>query len=602
MAQTAQSASTSTELAKGVAFLMDPVGSRPIQTPERFTEEQRLFHKSALDFLRHEVLPRVPEIEAKNTAVLLELFHKAGDLGFFSATIPTEYGGMGLDETTAMLISEAMNIVESWSVTLGAHAGIGTLPIVFFGNEAQCQKWLPKLATGEVISAYALTENNAGSDALSGRTRADLTPDGKHYILNGSKMFITNAGFADLFIVFAKIAGEKFTGFIVERSSEGLTVGPEEHKMGIRGSSTCPLILEDVLVPAENLLGEIGKGHKIAFNILNVGREKLGIGCIGAAKYALELSVKYAKDRKQFGKCLSEFELIQQKFAQMATSIYAAESLGYRTAGLMDARISLIAKGQPDTQSKVVQAIEEFAIEASILKVFGSEMLDDVADHAIQVHGGYGFVEEYQVERIARDSRVNRIFEGTNEINRMLIPGTILKRAMKGELPLLDFSMQIMAELQEPAKLPKLDGPAPLDTARGLVECAKRATVYAIQAAAQTYMQALGEQQEVLARLADMVIACYAMDSAVARAGQADTDDARRATTHREMANLFAHEAYESVLREANWVLESIAEGDALAGMKSLLKTLPERPVLAVVKVHRAIAAACIETNGYPLV
>jgi alkylation response protein AidB-like acyl-CoA dehydrogenase len=560
-----------------------------------------MFHKSALDFVRQEVLPRVPEIESKNTAVLLDLFHKAGDLGFFSGPIPEEYGGIGLDETTAMLMSEAMNIVESWSVTLGAHIGIGTLPIVFFGNEAQCKKWLPKLATGEIISAYALTENGAGSDALSGRTRADLTPDGKNYILNGSKMFITNAGFADLFIVFAKIAGEKFTGFIVERKSPGLTVGPEEHKMGIRGSSTCPIILEDVQVPVENLLGEIGKGHKIAFNILNVGRQKLGIGCIGSAKYALELSVKYAKDRKQFGKNLSEFELIQQKFAQMATSLYAAESLGYRTAGLVDARIAEVAKGQPGTQGKVVAAIEEYAIEASALKVFGSEMLDDVADHAIQVHGGYGYVEEYQVERIARDSRVNRIFEGTNEINRMLIPGTILKRAMKGELPLLDFSMQIMAELQDPAKLPKLDGAAPLDTARGLVECGKRAAVYAIQAAAQTYMQSLGDQQEVLARLADMVIACYAMDSSVGRAMQAESDDARRAPLHREFANLFAHEGYEAILREANWVLESIAEGDALVGMKSLLRALPDRPVLNVVKAHRTIAAACIEGNGYPL-
>jgi alkylation response protein AidB-like acyl-CoA dehydrogenase len=601
MIQTASAAvqETVAALTPGAGFLLEPVGTTPFLTPEQFTPEQHEFYRTAVQFLEHEVLPRTKEIEAKTPGLMQSLLQKAGELGFLMIDIPEEYGGLGGDKTTSMLFAEASSRNGSWAVSMGAHTGIGTLPIVFFGNELQKRKYLPKLATGEWLSAYALTEANSGSDALAAKTRADLSPDGKHYILNGSKMWITNAAFADVYIVFAKIDGDKFTGFIVDRTAPGLSVGPEEHKMGIRGSSTCALTFEDCKIPAENLLGEPGKGHKIAFNILNVGRFKLGVGTLGAAKNALRISVAYARERKQFGQPLSDFGLIKAKIGSIAEQIFAVESMAYRLSGLMDARIGQIPKGAPDYQNQVVQAIEEYVIEASTLKIAGSELLDFAADEAIQIHGGYGYSEEYAPERIARDSRINRIFEGTNEINRMLIPGTLLKRAMKGQLPLMDAIGRLQAELGGQAPLP-LRGKGPLGAVVQLTELAKRAALYSAQVVVQKYMAELAEQQEILAALADLVISVYGMDSAVGRALEIEAHKGPGSLAE-HMAMLYAHETYDRVMQLARVTLESISEGEELEGHRQSLSKLTVPHALPRIRLRRSIADACIEAGGYTL-
>jgi alkylation response protein AidB-like acyl-CoA dehydrogenase len=586
---------TPPELPQGAAFLLEPVGATPFFTPEQFTDEQRQMYQSAREFADNEVAPRAKEIEAKKPGLMPELLRRAGELGFLMIDIPEKYGGLGADKTTSMLVAEAWRGNGSWAVSIGGHTGIGTLPIVFYGNEEQKRRYLPRLATGELLAAYALTEPNAGSDALSGKTRADLSADGKHYILNGQKAWITNAGFADVFIVFAKVGGEKLSGFIVDRGSPGLIIGPEERKMGIRGSSTCALTFEDCRVPVENLLGEIGKGHKIAFNILNVGRFKLGVGTLGGAKNALRVSVEYAKERRQFGRALSEFGLIKAKIGEIATRIYAVESMAYRLSGLMDARIALIPPGAADYQQRVQQAIEEYVVEASILKIAGSELLDDAADEAIQIHGGYGYSEEYAPERLARDSRINRIFEGTNEINRMLIPGTLLKRAMKGEIPLLSAVGELAQALAE-GRLPAHE-PGPLGHAVHQVELAKRAALYALNAAVQKYMMELQEQQEILAALADMVMDVYGMDSAVGRALQ--LQEAGGGELASEMARLYATDAYDRVLHRAQVLLESISEGDELALHRAHLAKLSVRHAFPRLHVRRRIADACIDAGGY---
>ncbi len=428
--ETRRSMNATSATPSGASFLWESSssGARPIMTPERFTPEQREIARAARKFAYGEIFPRIAQIESKKAGLVPDLLRRAGELGLLMVDIPTEYGGLGLDKTTSMLIAEEFSVVGSFAVSLGAHTGIGTMPILYFGTPEQKAAYLPDLATGQRLAAYALTEASSGSDALAAKTRAHLTGDGKHYLLNGTKQFITNAGFADVFTVFAQVGGDKFSAFIVDRTSPGLTVGPEEHKLGIRGSSTCALTFEDVKVPASNLLGDIGKGHKIAFNILNVGRIKLGLGTIGAAKCALEVAAKYAKERRQFGKPIGAFGLVAAKLAEMAIRIFVGETMGYRTTGLIDERVAVAH----DATSHV-DAIEEFAVEASIIKVYSSEALDYCADECVQIHGGYGFIEEFEPERLLRDSRINRIFEGTNEINRLIVPATILKRAMKGQ-------------------------------------------------------------------------------------------------------------------------------------------------------------------------
>jgi alkylation response protein AidB-like acyl-CoA dehydrogenase len=440
---------------------------------------------TAEDFMRREVEPRIAEIEEKKPGLLRELLRKAGEVGLLGHDVPEEYGGLGGDKTSSSLIFESMSRQGSMAVSFGAHVGIGTMPIVLFGTAEQRQRYLPRLATGELIAAYALTEPGSGSDALAAKTKAVLSPDGKTWRLTGTKQFITNAGFADLFTVFAKVDGEKFTGFLVERTAPGLTIGPEEHKLGIRGSSTCALYLEDCQVPAENVLGVIGQGHKIAFNILNIGRWKLGVGATGGAKYCLELGIKYARERKQFGKPIAEFDLIRKKIGDAATQVYVAESMAFRTAGLLDARSRLIDPKDPQFQKKQIDAIEEHAIEASIIKVFGSEMLFTTADETMQIFGGAGYISDYPIERISRDARINRIFEGTNEINRLLVPGTLLKRRAQGRLALMALAAEVRAEIADPSRIDRTVAEGPLGPAKTKCDRAKRATTFAIARGAE---------------------------------------------------------------------------------------------------------------------
>src|ERR1700726_3455400 len=501
----------------GGSFLLEERQTTDVFTPEDFSEQHQMIGQTAEEFAVNEILPQAEKIEHKDYSISRDLLKKAGDLGLSGVEIPEAYGGLEMDKVTAAIIADHIAKYAGFATTWGAHSGIGMLPIVYFGTEEQKKKYLPRLAAGEIVGAYALSEATSGSDALNCRARAVLSPDGKHYILNGEKMWITNAGFADLFTVFAKIDGEKFSAFLVERTFPGFSVGGEEHKMGIRGSSTCPIILNDCKVPVDNLLGEIGKGHVIAFNILNVGRFKLGAMCVGGARVSLESAVGYAKQRKAFGKTIGDFGLVREKIANMATLIYVGESLVYRTVGMMDALLSEIDKTGADAAKERRKAIEEYAVECSILKVWGSEMIDYVVDETVQIYAGYGFVEEYPAERAYRDARINRIFEGTNEINRLIITGFLLKRAMSGQLALMPAIKKLMDEvLAGPSAGEELDGP--LVDERKLVAQAKKLGLFVAGSATQKYMQAIQDQQEVMGAIADMTIEIYAMESAVLRA------------------------------------------------------------------------------------
>src|ERR1700689_3439929 len=497
----------------GCSFLLESRRPDEVFTPEDFTEQQRLIGQTAEEFTVNEILPNVEKMEHKDFSISRDLLKKAGDLGLSGVEIPEAYGGLEMDKATAAVIADHIAQYAGFATTWGAHSGIGMLPLVYFGTEEQKKKYLPRLAAGEIVGAYALSEASSGSDALNCRARAQLTPDGKHYILNGEKMWITNAGFADLFTVFAKIDGEKFTAFLVEKTFPGFSIGGEEHKLGIRGSSTCPVILNDCKVPVENLLGEIGKGHVIAFNILNVGRFKLGGMCVGGARVSIESAVAYAKQRKAFGKTIGDFGLVREKIANMATLIYVGESLVYRTVGMMDTLLSEIDSASPDAAKDRRKAIEEYAVECSILKVWGSEMIDYVVDESLQIFAGYGFVEEYPAERAYRDARINRIFEGTNEINRLIITGFLLKRSMSGQLPLMPAIKKLMDEvLSGPSAGEEIEGA--LAEERKLVEQAKKLGLFAAGAATQKYMQTIQDQQEIMGAIADMTIESYAMESA----------------------------------------------------------------------------------------
>jgi alkylation response protein AidB-like acyl-CoA dehydrogenase len=497
-----------------------------------------------------------------------------------------------------MLIAEEFSVVGSFAVSLGAHTGIGTMPILYFGTPEQKAKYLPDLATGQKFAAYALTEASSGSDALAAKTRADLSTDGTHYLLNGTKQFITNAGFADVFTVFAQIGGKKFSALIVDRTSPGLTVGPEEHKLGIRGSSTCALSFEDVKVPAGNLLGEVGKGHRIAFNILNVGRIKLGVGTIGAAKCALEVSAKYAKERHQFGKPIGAFGLVASKLAEMAIGIFVGESMGYRTTGLIDQRFA--ASTDEDAH---VAAIEEFAVEASIIKVYGSEVLDYCADECVQIHGGYGFIEEYQPERLLRDSRINRIFEGTNEINRLIVPATILKRAMKGQAPLIERAAFIRASLakgQAPAA-----GEGEFGVATQVVEFCKWIATYVLAVAAETYHVNIADEQEILGELSDIISHVFALDTAVARVrqiveGTGGKNEMNKAVA-RDLLAAFAPPAYSFCVHTARHILMDVCEPESLQNHLDAIGKMRIDWPSKVIAAKRRIARAVLEADGYPI-
>jgi alkylation response protein AidB-like acyl-CoA dehydrogenase len=593
---------SSNDIKKGGSFLIEDTDPNDIFSPEDFSQEQKMFAQTAEDFVFGEVIPALDRTEAQEEGAMVSLLKKSGELGLLMIDVPEKYGGLGLDKATSMLVTEVISKSGAFASTWGGQTGIGTLPVIFFGNEEQKQKYLPSLATAELVSCYALTEADAGTDAMAGRARADLSEDGKFYILNGEKTFITNGGWADVFIVFAKIDGEKFSAFIVEKSHEGLSTGPEEKKMGIKGSSTVQVVLDNCKVPVENQLGEIGKGHKIAFNILNVGRFKLGVGAVGSAKLAMDVSIKYAKERYQFGQPIANFGMIKSKIANMGARIYAVESMSYRTAGLLDAILEPIDKDADDAPQKTMAGIEEYAVECSIMKVKGSEMLDYVVDEAVQIYGGYGYVAEYPVERYYRDSRVARIYEGTNEINRMLIPGMLLKRAMKNELPLLAAAKKTQDELLE---MPSLADDAPEDLLveeKRLIDNAKKVCLLTTGLAAQKYGDKLQAEQGVLGALADIIIETYGMESAYLRTLKiaAERGEAGAATVI-NMTRLYVGEAIGQIELWTREVLGACAEGDELRTMLTALKRFTKYVPIDAIHTRVDIADDFIEKEKYEI-
>jgi butyryl-CoA dehydrogenase len=585
----------------GGSFLLEERQTSEVFTPEDFSEQHTLIGQTTEEFAVNEILPNVERIEHKEFQVTRDLLKKAGELGLSSVEIPEAYGGLEMDKVTAAVIADHIAKYAGFATSWGGHTGIGTLPIVYFGTEEQKKRYLPKLATGEMIGAYALSESTSGSDAMNCRARAELSKDGKHYILNGEKMWITNAGFADLFTVFAKIGGEKFSAFLVERGYPGFSVGAEEHKMGIRGSSTCPIILNDCKVPVENLLGEIGKGHVIAFNILNIGRFKLGAMCVGGARVSLENAIGYAKQRKAFGKVIGDFGLIREKIANMATLIYVGESLVYRTVGMMDAALSEVDKASADALKETRKAIEEYAVECSIIKVWGSEMIDYVVDETMQIYAGYGFVEEYPAERAYRDARINRIFEGTNEINRLIITGFLLKRAMSGQLALMPAIKKLMDEvLSGPSMGDEMEGP--LAEERKLVAQAKKLGLFAAGSATQKYMQAIQDQQEVMGAIADITIETYAMESAVLRAQKlVESKGEKEAALAIAMTRVYLTQAMEKIEAAAKRVIAAVAEGDMLRTQLAILRRLAKYEPFNTIELRQKIAQRAIEVGKYSL-
>jgi alkylation response protein AidB-like acyl-CoA dehydrogenase len=585
----------------GGSFLLEPRRPDEVFTPEDFTEQQRLIGQTAEEFTVNEILPNVEKMEHKDFSISRALLKKAGDLGLTGVEIPEAYGGLEMDKVTAAVIADHIAQYAGFATTWGAHTGIGLLPLVYFGTEEQKKKYLPRLAAGEIVGAYALSEASSGSDALNCRARAQLSSDGNHYILNGEKMWITNAGFADLFTVFAKIDGEKFTAFLVEKTFPGFSIGGEEHKLGIRGSSTCPIILNDCKVPSENLLGEIGKGHIIAFNILNVGRFKLGAMCVGGARVSLEDAITYAKQRKAFNKVIADFGLVREKIANMATLIYVGEAAVYRTVGMMDGALNEVDKSSADAMKETRKAIEEYAVECSIIKVWASEMVGYVVDETLQIYGGYGFVEEYPAERAYRDARINRIFEGTNEINRLIITGFLLKRAMSGQLPLMAAIKKLMDEvLSGPSMSEDLEGA--LAEERKLVGQAKKLGLFTAGAATQKYMQAIQDQQEIMGAIADMTIETYAMESAVLRAQKiVETKGEAAAALPIAMTRVYLSQAMEKVESAARKVIAAVADGDMLRTQIAILRRLAKHEPFNTVELRQQIAQTVIERGKYTL-
>lgn len=589
------------DIKKGCSFLFEQVGSGEFFTIEDIPEDQKMFAKTAEDFIKKSVLPVEDELEKKKGEVVVPLLKKAGEVGLLMSDIPEQYGGLGLDKAVSALVTEKLSFNASFSVTFGAHTGIGTLPIIFYGNEEQKKKYLPKLATAEWISAYALTEPGAGSDALNIKTTAKLSPDGKHYILNGTKQFITNAGFADIIITYAKIDGDKFTSFIIEKNFPGVSIGPEEKKMGLKGSSTCPVIFEDAKVPVENVLGEIGKGHYIAFNILNMGRFKLGVACYGGAKEIINQIVNYGLDRKQFNTPIIEFSAMKQKLAEMAILTYVGESMVYRTAGMMDAAIHTIDPKDPDYIKKVPKMIEEYAVEASVMKVAGSEALGVILDEAVQFLGGYGFIEEYKVEKAYRDARVNRIFEGTNEINRLLIQAMIGKRAMKGQIPLMEVVQKIREELDKGEKPVIKDGVFKAEMEA--TELAKKLALYVSNEAVMKYMgPELEKQEQVLMKLSNMIIDLYGMDSVLGRVlKRIKAVGADKLKTEIDIAKTFVTEACDRIMNEARRILANLYQGDELKSQLNKLSKWDLYLGFDTIRAKERIADRIKEDRGWKL-
>ena len=586
--------------AKGGSFLLESPLPGDVFTPADLTDDQKLIGQTAEEFVVKEVLPLAKDLENKKAGLMPSLVKKGGELGLMGGGVPEEYGGAGLDKIATTVLTEKLSIYGGFAVTHGAHAGIGTLPIVYFGTEEQKNKYLPKLATGELIGAYCLSEPQAGSDAQNSLTRAELNSEGTHYILNGQKMWITNGGFADVYVVFAKVNGEKFTAFIVERTFTGFKPGNEEHKMGIHGSSTTPIFLENCKVPKENVLHEIGRGHIVAFNILNAGRFTLGASCVGGAKNVLATSSKYAKERKAFGKQIGDFGLIREKLAEMAIQIFAVESMVYRSAGNIEGAMAAASVSGGDKIQNAMKVLEEYAIESSIAKVYGSEMLDYVVDEAVQIFGGYGFHEEYPVCRAYRDSRINRIFEGTNEINRMLIIQMLMKRAMGGQLPLIPAAMKLADEILAGPSFEEAPEGVLADEAR-VVANAKKMFLQAAGGAVQKFREKLADEQELIAALSNIVMEIYAMESCLLRAQKAAAAKGESATrTLIDAARVFIAEAAERVEHEAKRAVTAVNEGDMLTTQMAVLKRFGKRAPVDTIALRRGVAAAVQTQDRYP--
>jgi butyryl-CoA dehydrogenase len=578
----------------GGSFLIEDLRPEDVFTPEDLSAEQQQIAQTTSQFADEQILPAIHEIEAKNFDVTRKLMKHAGELGFMSVDVPEEYGGLELDKVTSALITDKISVSGSFSVTYSAHVGIGMLPLVWYGTRPQKEKYLAKLASGEWIASYALSEASAGSDAMNIRTRATLSADGAHYILNGEKMWISNAGMASLFTVFAKVDGEKFTAFLIEAGTSGLTVGKEEHKLGIRGSSTCPLVLDNCQVPVENVLGEVGKGHQIAFNILNVGRYKLGAAAIGGARNSLRDGIRYARERVAFGKPITAFGLVQEKIAESAAGIYAAEAVVYRVVGAIDAALSMVDKTAQDYSQQVQKSIEEFAVECSILKFWGSEMLERVVDQTLQLHGGYGYVEEYPAERAYRDSRINKIFEGTNEINRMITTGWMVKRAMQGRLALLPAIKKVMDEVMAgPGERIAFEGP--LAEERAILANAKRLGLFCAGAASQKFGMELGEQQEVMGMLADILAEVLVLESTVLRTEKMQGRNGLAV----KLTKYYAARSFSVISAAAERLLGAVAEGDMLRTQMTIFRRLTKHEPANTVALGRAIASAMVDAGRY---
>jgi alkylation response protein AidB-like acyl-CoA dehydrogenase len=572
----------------GGSFLIEDRTPREIFTPEDLSEEHRAVGRAAADFYKNEVEPNLDAIQHGDHDLAVRILRKSAGLGLVSITTPERFGGMELDLTSAFVVAEQISRDASYSGWHGAHAGIGTMPLLLFGTEAQKAKYLPKLSSAEMVAAYCLSEPHAGSDALAAKTRADLSADGTHYILNGQKMWITNGGKADLFTVFAKIGGEQFSAFLVERAFPGVSSGAEEKKMGIKGSSTTAVFLDNVHVPVENLLGEAGRGHIIAFNVLNLGRLKLGPGTVGGCKNILQICLKYAQERKAFGATISQFGMIQHKLAEMAIRIFASESISYRVAGAIEARLEDFSWDRPDAAHTLMKAVEEFAAECAIVKVYASEVLDYVVDEGVQIHGGYGFHQDYVVERAYRDSRVNRIFEGTNEINRLLITGMLLKRAQRGQLGLVKAAQAVMGEI--------LSGPSATEAAseeHRLVANAKKIALVLMGVGYQKFLAELEKQQEVLAGISDVIMEVFAMESALLRSEKKHTE---------AMSDITAVLLRDSMARieiSARNVLAACSEGDALRTNMAVLRRFAKYEPVDAIGLRHKIAGRLLAAGRY---
>src|SRR5262250_940575 len=583
--------------AKGGSFLLETPAPQDVFTPADLSDDQKLIGQTAEEFVLKEVLPLAKDLENKKPGLMAELVRKGGELGLMGGGVPEEYGGAGLDKIATTVLTEKLSLYGGFAVTHGAHAGIGTLPIVYFGTVEQKKKYLPKLATGELIGAYCLSEPQAGSDAQNSLTRAELNPEGTHYVLSGQKMWITNGGFADLFIIFAKVEGEKLTAYIVERRFPGCKPGNEEHKMGIHGSSTTPIFLENCRVPKENVLHEIGRGHIVAFNVLNSGRFTLGASCVGGAKHVLMTASRYSKERKAFDKQIGDFGLMKEKLAEMAIQIYAVESMVYRSAGNIEAAMSA---GTGDKIAHQMKVLEEYAIESSIAKVYGSEMLDYVVDEGVQIFGGYGFHEEYPVCRAYRDSRINRIFEGTNEINRMLIIQMLMKRAMGGQLALIPAAMKLADEILAGPSFEETPEGVLAEEARTIANC-KKMFLQAAGGAVQKFREKLADEQELIGALSNMVMEIYAMESCLLRAQKAAATRGEAASrTMIDAARVFILEAAERVDHEAKRAISAVHEGDMLMTQMAVLKRFAKRAPVNTIALRRRVAAAVQSQDRYP--